>query len=102
MSQEDDESNKRILSNYQLTLKLLEETVAEFADPAKVDPQIILDLETQRALIERFEKDGSMELSPEEHLAVYDGLEEWFKSHGLGYPFPDWLKEQRQFWKDKV
>lgn len=98
---EDEASDKIILSNYQRILRSLQESVAAFADPAKVDPQIILDLETQKALIESFEKNGSMELSSEEHLAVFDNLEKWYKSHGLEYPFPDWLIEQRKIWEDK-
>lgn len=77
---------------------LLEEKLAEYADPTSA-LQVIYDLEIIKFQLEQ--KEIEFSLTPQNHLDILDRTEEWYKSRKLPYPQPARLKEQREFWKNR-
>ncbi|MBP9817984.1 hypothetical protein KBC75_04530 [Candidatus Shapirobacteria bacterium] len=77
----------------------LEEKLASFADPT-LAVQTIINLETVK--LQLAQEIAPVQLSPQQFLTVLDRTEEWYRSRNIPYPFPDRLKEQREFWQSRT
>ena len=90
---------RRIQSNLERALSVLEESLAGWAgDPKDLDVQTVYSLCKQRIKVET----GQASLSASEQLRALGDLESWYADRGVSYPHPDRLKEQREFWQERV
>jgi hypothetical protein len=86
-----------IRQNLQNILNLLKDREALIADPKQVDLQLIFEISIQEQRVTTLD-----EMFPENYLTALDNTEKWFKDHGLEYPQPARLVEQREYWQKRL
>ncbi len=92
------ESQERVKKNLRIQLKVHEDFVNRYADPAKADVQTVYVMMRLRLMV----KDGEIELTPEKELEGLNNLENWFKDRNVDYPLPERIKEQKEYWEKQI
>jgi hypothetical protein len=79
-------------------LVTLEDHLAGFVDPTNGNAtSTIYNIETTKLQLEM--PSIRIDLTPDERLFVLDRTELWYTSRGYEYPFPERIKEQREYWQ---
>ena len=88
---------KELEDTLKSTLRIMEDNLAMVANPETARPQLIYDICLQRRRITTED-----DLKPQDYLDSLVELEEWYRNYHVSYPFPERLKDQKEYWKSRT